>query len=249
MKKIALFIPCFIDTIYPNVAKSTYKFLQSYGYTVEYPINQSCCGQPYANSGLIDTTKEFANNFLDTFSGYDYIVAPSASCVAMVKHRYRDILPPSEKLTKVENSIFEFTEFVHDIIKPSYIEAKFNAKVGLHQSCHGLRELNLATPSEFTTKKIASKAKALLEMVEGLEIVELQRADECCGFGGTFSINESDISIAMGKDRLNDHLSAGADYIVGYDNSCLMHLEGIAKAQKKDIKMLHISEVLLGESL
>ncbi len=249
MKRVALFIPCYIDTIYPNAAIATYKILKSLGYEVIYPKNQTCCGQPFANSGLTQEVKPLASNFLDTFANYDYIVAPSASCVGMVKHRYREFMPKSKELTHIQNSIYELSEFLIDIAKVKSINATFNHKVGFHQSCHGLRELKLGTPSEITTEKKFSKVRCLLEMVKGLEIVNLKRPDECCGFGGTFSLNERDISIAMGRDRLQDHISARAEYIVGYDSSCLMHLESIAKHDKEEIKVIHFAEILAGDIL
>jgi len=245
MKKIGLFIPCYIDTIYPNVAEATYKLLTSLEFQVEYPLNQTCCGQVFANSGQNAQVVSFAKNFVNIFKEYDYIVAPSASCVNMVKSHYQEHLPPSSELSKVQNSIYEICEFLHDIVKVDSFDVEFNHKVGFHQSCHGLRELNLSTPSEIVCP-FYSKPKALLEMVKGLELVELERPDECCGFGGTFSINEPEVSIAMGLDRAQEHLNAGAEYIVGYDSSCLMHLQGVIQANNLPIKVVHIVEILAG---
>ena len=246
MKTIALFIPCYIDTIYPNVAEATYKLLKSLDFNVKYPQNQTCCGQVFANSGFKEQTTTLAKNFIDIFKNYDYIVAPSASCVNMVKNHYQEYLPYSNDLKKIQDSTFEICEFLYDIVQLKSLDVKFYHKVGFHQSCHGLRELNLATPSELI-KPYYSKPKALLEMVEGIELVELKRPDECCGFGGTFSINEPELSIQMGLDRIDDHLNAGAEYIVGYDSSCLMHMQGIIKANQKQIKIVHIVEILAGE--
>ena len=245
MKKVALFIPCFVDSFYPRVAEATLKILEDLGYDVTYPLNQTCCGQPFANSGEEEQTRVLTSKFVDIFSGYDYIVSPSASCVSMVKNHYNEYLPYSDRLKKVQNSIYEICEFLYDVVKIKELNVTFAHRVGLHQSCHGLRELRLGTSSELV-KPLFSKAKYLLNLVKDIEIVELKRPDECCGFGGTFSVNEPDISIQMGKDRLEDHLNAKAEYITGFDSSCLMHLEGIAKHEKYPIKIVHIAEILAG---
>ncbi len=245
MKKVALFIPCFVDSFYPRAAEATLGILENLGFDVTYPLSQTCCGQPFANSGEEDETRVLASKFIDIFSGYDYIVSPSASCVSMVKNHYQEYLPPSEKLKKVQNSIYEICEFLYDVVKIKELNVTFAHRVGLHQSCHGLRELELGVGSELV-KPLFSKARYLLELVKGIEIVDLERPDECCGFGGTFSVNEPDISIKMGKERLQDHINAKAEYITGFDSSCLMHLEGIAKYEKYPVKIVHIAEILSG---
>ncbi len=245
MKTIGLFIPCYIDKIYPKVAEATLLLLKKLGFSIKYPLSQTCCGQPFANSGFEEETRSFAKHFVNVFKEYDYIVAPSASCVAMVKKHYQEYLPPSKELFKVQNSIYEICEFLYDVVKLKEIDATFPHRVGFHQSCHGLRELEIGTSSELA-KPIFSKARYLLSLVKGIEIVELERADECCGFGGTFSVNEPEISIKMGRDRIADHLRAKAEYIVGYDSSCLMHMEGIIKHDNLNIKTLHIVEILAG---
>ncbi len=244
-KRVALFVPCYIDNFYPRVALATYELLKKFGYKVEYPKNQTCCGQPTANTGLKNETKKLADRFVEIFNSYDYVVAPSASCVSMVKNHYIDYIEPTKEYLHIQKNIYEICEFLTDVVKVEKLDVNFPHKVGFHQSCHGLRELNLSSASELNIPYF-SKPKKLLEMVEGIEIVELKRADECCGFGGTFSINEPELSIKMGKDRVLDHLEAGAKYIVGYDSSCLMHLEGIIKANNYPIKILHIAEILAG---
>ncbi len=244
-KVVGLFIPCYIDELYPRVALATLKLLEKFGYEVIYPMEQTCCGQPMANTGCATDTAKLAKRFVDIFYKFDYIVAPSASCVSMVKNHYPRYIKEDEKYKKVRNSIYEISEFLTDIVKPKEFEVSFAHKVGFHQSCHGLRELDLSTPSELN-EPYYSKPLKLLKMVKDIEIVQLKRPDECCGFGGTFSINEPEISIKMGKDRVLDHLNAGAEFIVGYDSSCLMHMEGIIKANHYDIKIAHIAEVLAG---
>ncbi len=225
---------------------ATLRLLENLGYEVVYPRAQSCCGQPFANSGMEEETRAFAQRFVDLFSRYDTIVAPGASCVAMVKHHYPEYLPDSPQLRHIRENIYEICEFLHDVVRLEKLDVSFPHKVGLHQSCHGLRELGLGTSSE-KALSFSSKARKLLEMVRDIEIVELRRPDECCGFGGTFSINEPEISIWMGRDRIADHERAGAEYIVGYDLSCLMHMEGIIKAQKRPLKVIHIAQILAGD--
>jgi len=244
-KIVALFIPCYVDEIYPKVALATLKLLEKFGFKVEYPLEQTCCGQPMANSGCISEAKKLALRFVDIFYKYDYIVAPSASCVSMVKNHYPDFIDVDERYKKVQNSIYEICEFLTDIVDVKKLDVSFPHKVGFHQSCHGLRELHLSTPSELN-EPYYSKPLKLLKMVKDIEIVDLKRPDECCGFGGTFSINEPDISIRMGKDRLKDHLEAKAQYITGFDSSCLMHLQGIAKYENYPVKIVHIAEILAG---
>ncbi|NPA51034.1 MAG: (Fe-S)-binding protein [Epsilonproteobacteria bacterium] len=244
--RVGLFIPCYIDIFKPKVALATYKILKKLKCDVIYPPNQSCCAQPLINSGDFEDAKELANKFIDTFESFDYIVAPSASCIATVKYRYPQLnIPRADEIAKKS---FEICEFLTDILKvtPKDIDISFPYRVGFHQSCHGLRELNLATPSELNLP-FYSKPLKLLNMVKDIELVPLDRADECCGFGGVFSIMEPEISVIMGRDRINDHIKNKAQYIVGYDSSCLMHMESIAKKEKKDIKFLHIVQILAGE--
>ncbi|MDX2249606.1 MAG: (Fe-S)-binding protein [Bacteroidia bacterium] len=240
--KIALFIPCYIDQFYPQVGVASLQLLQKLGYTVEFPLNQTCCGQPMANSGCEKDAVAAANHFVDTFSNYDYIVGPSGSCAYFVRKHYH-ILPPSEALSHVQSRTLDICEFLYQIAGVEKIKAHFPAKVGLHASCHGLRGLHLGKGSELMGD-VFSIQESLLQRVEGLELVPLDRGDECCGFGGTFSVSEAAVSAKMGNDRIADHLTHGAEIITGGDMSCLMHLEGLIRRQKKNIKVLHIVEIL-----
>jgi len=240
MKKIALFIPCFVDTVYPRVGVATLKILKNLGFEVVYPKNQTCCGQPFYNSGFKAEAKKLAKKFYDEFSEYEYIVAPSASCISMVKVHYKELLSESEFL-EIRKKSFEICEFLHDIVKVEKFDTTFPHSIALHKSCHGLRELELGVSSELNLP-YNNKIENLLKKVDGLELVELQRADECCGFGGTFSINEEEISLKMGSDKIANFKKSGAEYLVGYDNSCLMHLASI----EPDVKMLHVVEILAG---
>ena len=245
--KVGLFIPCYMDQFYPQAAIATYKLLLKLGCQVEYPEGQTCCGQPLANAGNEQASKASYEHFIEMFEKFDYIVAPSGSCVYHVRHHF-DLLEQTESVKKVRAITLDLSEFLLDVLKIKSLPAKYPHKVGLHQSCHGLRGLHLGTSSELAIKP-ASKLHELLGMVEGLTLVELDRKDECCGFGGTFSIKEPDISVKMGKDRIRDHFSKEAEIIISGDMSCLMHLEGIITRQKIPIKVMHIAEILNTEEL
>ena len=248
--KIGLFIPCFMNELYPEICKSTYKILKNLNLDVEYPLDQTCCGQPMANAGCAKDIEGLANKFVSTFRKYDYIVAPSGSCVSMVKDHYASFFENDTDYNKVKASIYEVCEFLHDVIgvENLNINVDFNHKVGLHNSCHGHRMLKLGTPTELNIP-YNSKLENILNIVKDIELVELKRKDECCGFGGTFSVSEEDISIAMGKDRIKDHLDSNAEVIVGADMSCLMHLDGIINRNNQKIKVMHITQILAGEKL
>ncbi|XOB62371.1 (Fe-S)-binding protein [Campylobacterota bacterium DY0563] len=244
--KVGLFIPCFMNELYPNSCMATLKLLKKFDLNVDYPMEQTCCGQPMANSGCSKDMKSLAYKFVETFKDYDYIVAPSGSCVTMVKEHYEPFFDDDEDYNKVKTSIYEICEFLHDVLKIEEIDTTFPYKVGIHNSCHGHRALGLGSASELNIP-YNNKLKNLLSLVKDIEIVELKRDDECCGFGGTFCVTEEDISVAMGKDRIKDHLDSNAQIITGADMSCLMHMEGIINRDKKPLKVMHITEILAGE--
>nr|WP_294894784.1 (Fe-S)-binding protein [uncultured Pedobacter sp.] len=242
--KVALFIPCYVDQFYPNAAIATLQLLEKYGCDVSYPKNQTCCGQPMANSGFEHLTGGCERNFVDNFKGFDYIVAPSGSCVLHIKdHLHDDRFP--EEAVKIRATTYELVTFLTDILKVDSLKASFPHKVGIHQSCHGLRGLKLAQMSELTAPAF-SKPVHLLNMVDDIEIIHLERVDECCGFGGTFCVAEEAVSVKMGKDRVADHVLNGAEYITGVDMSCLMHMEGLLHRDKSAVKVIHIAEILNG---
>lgn len=240
--RIGLFIPCYIDQFYPQVGIATLELLEKLGCQVVYPAGQTCCGQPMANSGCEQDARGTYAHFVSLFEPYDYIVAPSGSCTYHVRHHY-DIIEQTDAVTQVRNRTLDLSEFLVDILKIESLDAYFPHAVGLHQSCHGLRGLRLGKSSERVEPPF-SKMKTLLGMVEGLELVELSRPDECCGFGGTFAINEPDISAKMGKDRVADHLRHGAEIITAGDMSCLMHLEGIIRRNQQPLRVMHFAEIL-----
>lgn len=240
--KIGLFVPCYIDQFYPKVGIATLQLLEKLGCEVSYPFNQTCCGQPMANSGFASLTGGCNKNFIQNFSGFDAIVAPSGSCVLHIKEHLHDE-GNQDAAKHIRENICELTEFLTDVLKIESINASFPYRVGLHQSCHGQRMLRLASMSERVENPF-SKAEQLLSGVKGLQLQKPQRVDECCGFGGTFCVTEEAVSVAMGADRVEEHEAAEVDYITGGDTSCLMHLEGILRRKKSPIKTVHLAEIL-----
>jgi L-lactate dehydrogenase complex protein LldE len=249
MPHVALFIPCYIDQFCPQVGMATCELLEKLGVTFEFPAEQTCCGQPMANTGCTEEARPLAEKFLRIFKDFDYVVAPSGSCVAMVRHHYDEYFrgrrEDAEELDRLKAKTFELCEFLTDVLHVRQLDGAFPFRVGLHQSCHGLRELRLASDTELVGKSY-NKARRLLEMVAGVEIVTLNRPDECCGFGGTFAVNEEAVSCMMGEDRIADHEQAGTQVLTANDMSCLMHLEGLIRRQKKPIRVMHIAEILAG---
>lgn len=240
---VGLFIPCYVNQFYPKVAIATMELLEKFGCTVVYPTAQTCCGQPMANSGYAHLTKGTNELFVKNFIGLDYIVSPSGSCVLHLKEHLE--AADEGAAHKIRSSIFELTEFLVDILKVEKLDTSFPHKVGLHQSCHGQRGLHLSQMSELVLPPF-SKPEKLLNMVSELQLVQLTRKDECCGFGGTFCVMEEAVSVKMGVDRVNDHERNGADFITAADMSCLMHLEGILKRKKSKTQVKHIAEILNG---
>jgi L-lactate dehydrogenase complex protein LldE len=243
MPRVGLFIPCYVDQLYPQVGLATVDLLQHFGCDVEFPEAQTCCGQPMANTGCVDDAKPLARKFLEIFRDYDHIVCPSGSCTAMVRQHYHDLVADHPDFDRVHRQTYELCEYLVDILQVKSIEGRFPHKVGLHQSCHGLRELRLGSSSEMMVPRF-SKAGQLLSSLAGIELVPLQRADECCGFGGTFAVQEEAVSCMMGLDRIHDHEQAGAEIITAGDMSCLMHLWGLIHRQQKPLKVMHVAEIL-----
>lgn len=240
--KIGLFIPCYVDALYPEVGVATYKLLKSLGLDVAYPLDQTCCGQPMANAGFENMAGKIADSFDEKFAGFDYVVAPSASCTAFVK-LYHPRLAKGHHECLTSKKIMDVVEFIHDVVKPTSLKARFPHVVSVHNSCHGVRELGLSSPSERNVPQF-NKIIDLLRMVDGITIREPERKDECCGFGGMFSVEEPDVSTRMGEDKIARHMATGAEYITGPDSSCLMHMQGIARKENKPIKFIHVVQIL-----
>jgi L-lactate dehydrogenase complex protein LldE len=238
--KIGLFIPCYVDAVYPEVGVATYKLLRHLGIDVTYPEKQTCCGQPMANAGFERQAVPLAEKFDNMFQGFDYVVAPSVSCTAFIRLNYPRLLNHECQTAK---RCMDVVEFLHDVVKVDRRLGTFPHKVSLHNSCHGVRELRLSSPSEEHITPF-NKIKDLLQLVDGINVVEPERPDECCGFGGMFSVEETAICAQMGKDKVERHIQTGAEYVTGPDSSCLMHMQGVAKKQGLDIKFIHVAQIL-----
>ena len=235
--KVGLFIPCYIDQFYPGVGKATLTILEKLGYEVGYPLDQTCCGQPMVNSGFISEGTSVAQNFRNEFKEYDVVVGPSGSCI----HHLID----HEKVGRHtgEPAVYELFGFLYEQQNFPKELKPFPHKVGMHYSCHALRGLNIARSSE-QVEPYYSKIQPILDVIPEMEIVPLNNVDECCGFGGTFSVFESAVSIDMGERRVSDHVSHGAEYILSMDSSCLMHMQGIGRKQKDRVRFLHLAELV-----
>ena len=232
--RVALFVPCYIDQLYPKVAVATLELLEKLGCEVVYPLDQTCCGQPMANAGFEDDGHAALHLFEKNFEGFEHIVAPSGSCVLHVKEHGAHGL---------KDRIFELAEFLVDVLKVKKLDARFAHRVGLHESCHGLRGLRLGVSSE-RNEPAYSKVRYLLNLVEGIELVDLDRRDECCGFGGTFCVKYPDISNNMVSRKMADAVSTGAPCLVAGDLGCILNMEGKAHRDGMDIEVIHFAELL-----
>lgn len=238
--KVSLFIPCLTEHFYPQSGISMVKVFKHFGVNVEYVEDQTCCGQPAFNSGYSDEVVPVAEKFIKLFKDKEYVVAPSGSCVAFVKHYYRELdinknLKP--EIQQLSGKIFEFTEFLTDILKIESIGGEFNHKVTYHDSCHPLREL-----------QIYDQPRRLIKSIKNIDFVEMEKPDTCCGFGGTFSVKYEDVSVAMVERKCRYIEESGAEFCVGADSSCLMNIDGYLKKNKKKPKVIHIAD-LFAESL
>jgi L-lactate dehydrogenase complex protein LldE len=243
--RIGLFIPCFIDAFAPEVGIATLELLERFGLEVVYPRDQTCCAQPMANAGFNAECAATEALFVRNFASFDYVVSPSGSCVHHVRDNF-DAVVQTEEVRQVRAITFELVEFLHDILKvEAFPWARFPHRVGLHNSCGTLRRLGHAAPSELH-RPFFSKPLDLLAKVDGIEFATPARPDECCGFGGTFSVFEEVVSTKMGYDKVSDHARAGADYIVSADSSCLLHQQGCARRIGVPIKFIHIAQILNG---
>lgn len=242
--RVALFVPCYVDQLRPELGIAALEVLDVLGVEATYPERQTCCGQPFVSAGETRRAAELALHHLDVFDGYDAIVALSGSCAATVRHRLPE-LAPGDRAERVAGRTFEICDF---LVRRGAAERDWGAfagRVGLHASCHALRDLGLGTPSERRGAGLApDPARRLLERVQALELVELERPDECCGFGGVFSVEEEAVSCRMGLDRLADHRRAGAGWIASTDLSCLLQLEGLARRSGEAMRTLHVVEIL-----
>ena len=233
---VELFIPCFIDQLYPETAYNTVKVLEKAGCKVKYNAEQTCCGQPAFNAGYWDEAKAVGYKFLEDFSDNVVIVSPSASCTGMVKNYYNDLFTNTavhNKCRSIQSHIIELSDFLVNVLNKDYFGAELEGKAVYHDSCAGLREC-----------KIKAEPRALLEKVHGLELLEMSDSETCCGFGGTFAVKFEGISSAMAQQKVNNALAVGADYIISTDTSCLMHLQAYIDKENLKIKTMHLADVL-----
>jgi L-lactate dehydrogenase complex protein LldE len=242
--RIGLFIPCYVDQLYPCVGIATLQLLEHFGAgEIDFPEAQTCCGQPMANAGCVDEARPVAERFTAAFREFDYVVGPSASCVAMVRRHYLGLLANDAWAQEISSKTYELCEFLIDVLRIPTPAGRFPYRVGLHQSCHGLRELGLGSGTERAVRPF-SKVRLLLEGLEGIEFAELSRPDECCGFGGSFAVYEEAVSCMMGLDRIADHQRAGTQVLTAVDMSCLMHLDGLLRRQGTQMRVMHVAELL-----
>lgn len=233
---IQLFIPCFVDQLYPDTGFNMVKVLEKAGCTVSYNAGQTCCGQPAFNAGFWDEAKSVCTKFIKDFSGSDYIVAPSASCVGFVRNYYGKLFENSSlhhEVQDISKRVFEFSEFMLRVLKVEDVGATLNGKATYHDSCAGLREC-----------KIKEEPRKLLSHVKGLTLTEMNDVETCCGFGGTFAVKFEAISMGMGEQKVENALATGADYLISTDISCLMHLQGYIKQKDYSLKTMHLADVL-----
>jgi L-lactate dehydrogenase complex protein LldE len=234
--KISLFIPCFVDQLMPEVGLDTVRVLRRLGYDVDFPRDQTCCGQPAFNTGYWDDARPVAERFLQVFSSAEIIVCPSGSCSTMVRNFYPQLLadsPMKEKAIEVGRRVFEFSEFLSRVANTADVGAAFPHRVTYHDACHALRELRLK-----------QEPRELLRHVRGLELVEMPYSEECCGFGGTFATKFAMISGAMGNAKAGNAEVSGAEYITSTDPSCLLHIDGILRRRNSKVRTIYLAGIL-----
>lgn len=243
--RIGLFVPCYVDAFEPEVGIATLELLERFDLDVTYPYDQTCCGQPMTNTGCHAEAAATEALFVKNFSGFDYVVTPSGSCAHQVREHLTAI-PQTDEVIAVREKTFELVEFLHDVLKvEAFPWANFPHRIAYHSNCNALRGIHHARPSELN-KPAFSKPLDLLAMVPGIDVVKLARPDECCGFGGTFSVFEPAVSAKMGYDKVADQAQAGAEYVVSADSSCLMHQKGCADRVGVPLKFIHIARILNG---
>jgi L-lactate dehydrogenase complex protein LldE len=231
--RIALFVTCVNDLVYPATGKAVVSILERLGHTVEFPADQTCCGQLHANTGYRAETLPLVRGFARSFAGYEVVVAPSGSCVAMVRDSYPRLLPDDEAVAQVAARTYELSELLVDVLGVTDVGAAFPHRVTYHPTCHGLRMLRLG-----------DKPERLLARVRGIELVPLPDADQCCGFGGTFALKNPDVSGAMLADKCAAATGTGAAYLAAADNSCLSHIGGGLSRRRAGTRAIHYAEIL-----
>jgi L-lactate dehydrogenase complex protein LldE len=241
--RVALFITCYNDLMYPEVGQAIVRLLRRLGHEVEFPDEQTCCGQMHFNSGYQDACIPLVQRFVGAFADYDVVVTPSGSCASMVR-RYHPLVAElaadqgidatlSEKVATVSPRVLELTEFLVDVLGVTDVGARFPHKVAFHPTCHSTRLLG-----------VGDRPLRLLAAVDGLTLVDLPRSEACCGFGGTFAVKNADTSVAMGLDKADDVRGSGAEVLTAGDTSCLMHIGGLLSRQRSPVRVMHLAEIL-----
>lgn len=227
--RVALFVTCVNDTLFPGTGRAVVSLLRRLGCDVDFPAAQTCCGQMHVNTGYRAEGVRLAHHFAEVFGEYDAVVAPSGSCAAMVREQYPKLVGDQPVVSKV----YDLSEFLVDILQVTDVGAYFPHRVTYHPTCHSLRGLHLG-----------DRPAKLLENVRGLELVPLGGAEECCGFGGTFAVKNAEISAAMCADKVRNVMDTGAEVLCAADNSCLMHIGGTMRRQRTGVRIMHLAEIL-----
>ena len=236
--RVALFITCYNDLLFPEVGQAMVRLLRRLGHEVEFPAEQTCCGQMHFNSGYQDACIPLVDRFTDAFAGYDVVVTPSGSCAAMVRHHHAVVAERApgdlaDRVALVAPRVRELSEFLVDDLGMTDVGARFPHTVAFHPTCHSTRLLG-----------VGDRPTRLLRAVEGLTLADLPRSEACCGFGGTFAIKNEDTSVAMGLDKVDDVLGSGAEVLTAADTSCLMHIGGLLSRRGSPVRVMHLAEIL-----
>lgn len=240
-----MFITCVNDGMFPDTGKATVSLLRRLGHDVEFPSAQSCCGQPHYNSGYHREAVPLVRRFVNTFADLDYVVAPAASCVAMVHEGYPRLAERAgearlaQDVADLAPRVLDLSQFLVEVLQTTDVGATFPFSVTYHSACHGRRNLGQAQDTG-----IEQYYLTLLSQVRGLRLLPLPAAEECCGFGGTFAVKNADVSGAMANDKVDSIVSTGADVVTASDNSCLLHIGGALMKRRKDVRFMHVAEIL-----
>lgn len=229
--RVALFVTCIADQVFPKAGMAVVEVLERLGYEVDFPTAQTCCGQPAFNSGYREEARKVARHFLDVFADAEYVVVPSGSCACMISHHFAELFP--EETLRLESRVWEFSKFLLEVAGADDVGARFEEVVTYHDSCHALRELG-----------VKDGPRLLLSKVRGLSLHEMDAAEECCGFGGTFSIKFPEVSGGMARSKIESILKTGASTVVSIDSSCLMQLQGALLRSGSSVRTMHLAEVL-----
>jgi L-lactate dehydrogenase complex protein LldE len=241
--RVALMVTCLNDALFPDAGKAVVTLLRRLGVDVEFPEAQTCCGQPMVNTGYLDEAIPVVRTFVDAFAGYDYVVTPSGSCAGSARHQHAIVARRagdpvlSSAVADLGPRVLELSEFLVDVLGVTDVGASFPHTVAYHPTCHSLRMLG-----------VGDRPRRLLEAVHGLRLVELDQAEACCGFGGTFAVKNADTSVAMGADKARAVVSSGAEVLVAGDSSCLMHIGGMLSRQRAGVRTMHLAEVLASDA-